>query len=105
MAVILLLAMLGHGLLMTSAAAAPACQARAATVAAPGPNVHCADHDAGCFTVVNAASSATRPLAPLAAMTALLPSEPARLPRAELNETPPGRPPRVTRALLQVYRN
>lgn len=101
---LLLLAMLGHGLFMTSAGTAPACPVRAATAMVSGPVAHCADHDGGCFTVLNVAKSAARPLALPATMFVLPPSQPeagaALWPTAA-----PGHPPDVTRALLQVYRN
>jgi len=103
-ATILILAMLGHGLLMTSGADGAACPARAAQVAAVVPFLHCFDHDAGRFTVQGVVKSA-----PLALRWAALAKPcpltlPSVIPVARTAPPLPGRPPDVARALLQVYR-
>ena len=105
LAAMLLLTILGHGLLMTSAAAAPQCSLRTAPIAAPSPVVHCADHEADCFTVQGVVKAA-----PIALhLDGVAVSAPAVLPSLiaviETAPAPPGRPPDVARALLQVYRN
>jgi hypothetical protein len=104
-AAILLLAILGHGLLMTSSADAGACPTRASPVAAVRPYLHCPAHDIDCFTIQGVVKSAPHALQLDGVAVSLSADLPSVIPAAWMALTPPGRPPDVARALLQVYRN
>jgi hypothetical protein len=103
-AAIMILAMLGHGFLMTSGADGASCPARAAQVAAVVPFLDCFDHDAGCFTVQGVVKSAPLALRWVALAMPCPLTLPSDIPVASTAPSPPGRPPDVARVLLQVYR-
>jgi len=106
-AAILVLAILGHALLMAGGAdaAAPTHAApRHSHVELAGPFLDCPVHDTSCFTIQTAVRSAPVSLQLdrwVSTFAEALPSNPAS-PGPDI--VPPHHPPDVARALLQVFR-
>lgn len=106
-AAIALLAMFGHGLLMTSGVDAAHCPSLTARQSQPGPVLHCPAHDISCFTIQTVVKSTPMPLPPLPNpfVVALPVAAPEVMAPFVTVATAPGHPPDIVRALLQVYRN
>jgi hypothetical protein len=105
-AAILIVAILGHGLLMANAADAtvPIHDASMESNRADStPFLGSPSHDESCFVIQAVAKSAPFPSLAVAHSIAVPTDVPWNVSRSRADVTPPNHPPDIVRALLQVY--